>query len=564
MIGEIRIRGFAVISDLRVPLEPGLNAITGETGAGKSIVVDALGLLLGGRASSSAVRAGCARSVVEGVVEFGTAERAGALRLAAELGVAEEEDRRLLLRREVRAEGRSRSWINDSPVTAATLRKVGSLLVDIHGQHEHQRLLSGAFQQEVLDVFGGCADLAREAARAFRAVTALKEQRAGLEARRRELESRADFLRFQLGEIEGARLRAGEEDELRVEIARLANAGTLAAESGALHELLHAGDGALTDVLAGAVSRLRRLSETDPSLAPLLQTLSDAYHEVTDTAGELATYARSVDHDPARLETLREREALLHALMRKYGGTVADVIDTGNALRQELDELSSSEADADALSHRIQEAQAAWQQAAAALSAKRQRAADKLSRTTEKLFPGLGLEGGRFRVELEERPEPSARGLERVRFLATMNPGFPPGPLGRIASGGELSRVMLALKSVLAGVDDLPTLVFDEIDSGIGGRVAARVADRLQDVARGRQVLVVTHLARIASRAGNHLVVEKHADGDRAKTSLRRLEGDDRVREIARLLGGSPESESSRKHARELLDEGRRDRSTGS
>lgn len=551
MIAEMRIRDFAVVEELSVPLAPGLNVVTGETGAGKSIMVDALGLLLGGRASASSVRTGSERAVVEGVVDLTELDRVA--RGLAELGVADDDEPHLVLRREVRAEGRSRSWINDSPVTARALRQVGGMLVDIHGQHEHQRLLSGEYQQEVLDAFGGCAELAGQVGEAFRRAAGLRKRLAGVESRRRELESRADFLRFQLGEIDAANLEPGEDERLRIETARLANAETLARESGSLHDLLHAGEGAVTDRLADATARLRRLSETDPGLAPLHGALEDAYHRVTDAAGELAAYGAGIEHDPARLETLRERDAFLHGLKRKYGATVEEVIATGEALRRELDKLTTTQADAGGLAQKLAEAEATWKKAAEDLSDRRRTAADRLTKAASALFAGLGLEGGRFRVQLEERTEPSPRGLERVRYMASMNPGFPPGPLARIASGGELSRVMLALKSVLAGVDDVPVLVFDEIDSGVGGAVAAQVSDRLEEVSRGRQVLVVTHLARIAARASNHLLVEKDAGTDRARTSLRRLDAEARVRELARMLGGDPESESSLRHARELL-----------
>ena len=547
----MRIRNFAVVEELSVPLSPGLNVVSGETGAGKSIMVDALGLLLGGRASASSVRTGSERAVVEGVVELQGLDRVA--RRLADLGLAGDEESQLVLRREVRAEGRSRSWINDSPVTAGALRQVGGMLVDIHGQHEHQRLLSGNFQQEVLDDFGGCRELADRVGDAFRRAAGVRKRLARAESRRRELGNRADFLRFQLGEIDDANLAPDEDERLRIETSRLANAETLARESGALHELLHAGEGAVTDRLADAAARVRRMSETDPGLAALHGALEDAYHRVADAAGELTAYGDGIEHDPARLEALRERDAFLHGLKRKYGATVEEVIATGESLRRQLDELTATRVDAGALARELAEAEAAWKEAAEALSARRRAAADRLTRAASALFAGLGLEGGSFRVQLEDRTEPSPRGSERVRFMASMNPGFPPGPLARIASGGELSRVMLALKSVLAGVDDVPVLVFDEIDSGVGGAVAAQVGDRLEEVSRGRQVLVVTHLARIAARASNHLLVEKDAGGDRARTSLRRLGPEERVREVARMLGGDPESESSLRHARELL-----------
>ena len=550
MLIELRIRNFAVLEDLAMALEPGLNVVSGETGAGKSIVVDALGVLLGGRASSGIVRSGTARAVVEGVADIeGLAEVADVLE---ELGL-ESDEHLVVLRREVRAEGRSRAWVNGSPVTASVLRRIGSRLVDIHGQHEHQRLLSTDFQRGVLDAFGGNRELAERVARAYHRVADLVRRLEDMEERRRELASRADFIRFRLGEIRGAGIRAGEDDELRAEASRLANADLLARETLELQALLHSGEEAVTDRLSRAATRLSRLSETDPALAPHAAALEDAYHRVAEAAAELAAYGGAIDHDPARLEELRERQAALQALMRKYGPTLAAVIATGETLARELDELETGTLDAATLRGRLERAEAEWRGAAEDLSTRRRLAAESLSDKAEAVFPGLGLAGGRFLVEFERLPTAAAHGLERIRFVATMNPGFPPGPLSRIASGGELSRVMLALKSVLAGIDDLPTLVFDEIDAGVGGVVAASVGERLVEVARGRQVVAITHLARIAARAATHFAVEKRTMDGAAATQLRRLDAGERVREIARMLGGDPDSESSLNHARALL-----------
>ncbi len=550
MLIELRIRNFAVLEDLAMVLGPGLNVVSGETGAGKSIVVNALEVLLGGRASSGIVRTGAARAVVEGVTDIeGLAEVVAVLE---ELGL-ETDDHLVVLRREVRSEGRSRGWVNGSPVTAGVLRRIGSLLVDIHGQHEHQRLLSADFQREVLDLFGGNHELAERVAAAHRRVAGLERRLAELEERRRELASRADFIRFRLAEIRGAKLRAGEDEELRAEAARLANADLLARETLALQTLLHSGEDAVTDKLSRAAAQLRRLSETDPALAPRAAELDDAYHRVADAAAELGAYGGAIDHDPACLDALRERQAVLQALMRKYGPTLATVIETREALARELDELESGALDAATLRSRVERARAEWQSAAEELSARRRSAAASLSDRADSIFPALGLAGGRFVVEFGKLQAPAAHGLERIRFLATMNPGFPPGPLSQIASGGELSRVMLALKSVLAGIDDLPTLVFDEIDAGVGGVVAASVGERLVEVARGRQVVAITHLARIAARAATHFAVEKRTVDGAAATQLRRLGAGERVREIARMLGGDPDSESSLNHARSLL-----------
>ncbi len=554
MLVDLRIRHFAVLEELTIPLSPGLNAITGETGAGKSVIVRALALLVGGRASAGTVRSGKDRALVEGVADVRKVP--AAVRRLDDMGF-ETDDGQVVLRREVRSEGRSRAWINGSLATAGNLRSIGQVLVDLHGQHDHQRLLSTGFQREVLDAYGDSAGLAQEVEALFREVGALKAALAEKEVRNRKLEARAAAARRDLDEIRAAELRVGEEAQLKAAEARLANAEVLAAETEALHEALHGGDDAATDQLATAKKRLDRLAEADPDLSELAGAIQEAYHRVADVASELASYAAAVDHDPARLDRLRERQAALQALKRKYGGSVEEVVARGRALERELNELDASGMDLREMRRRLAEAEASWLDAADRLTLRRRDAAKRISAGTEALFPGLGLEGGRFSVQLEALDPPSAHGRERIRFMATMNPGFPLGPLAHIASGGELSRVMLALKSVLAGADDLPTLVFDEIDAGVGGAVANRVAGQLRAVAEGRQTVVVTHLARIAARASCHLVVEKDACRRTAATSVRRVRGGDRVREIARMLGGDPESAPSRDHARALLGEGR-------
>ncbi|MCE2398299.1 MAG: DNA repair protein RecN [Gemmatimonadetes bacterium] len=553
MFIELRIRNLAVLSQLTLPLEPGLNVVTGETGAGKSIVVDALKVLLGGRASSSVVRSGASRATVEALAEIEGLDAVATL--LSGLGL-ESEDGTLILRREIPVEGRSRGWVNGSPVTAETLRRLGSLLVDIHGQHEHQRLLRADFQQQALESFGGCRELAGRVADVFGRISELRARRGALRERRIEVESRAQSLRFQLDEIAKARIRAGEDEELRREANRLANSDLLAREASHAHAALDGGDDATTDRLADAVARLERLASTDRSLESQLASLRDAYHEVADVAAELARYFDGIEHDPERLHSVMARQALLERLMRRYGPTLDDVVAHGEKLQGELDELDAADLNSRRVERELKSAKAEWEMVSEDLSGCRRRAAEGLARATSAALPGLGMKGARFEVSLEAVEGPRAGGGERVRFLATMNPGFPLAPLAAVASGGELSRAMLALRSVLGGIDELPTLVFDEIDAGIGGMVADKVGQRLEEVARGRQVLAVTHLARVAARASNHLSVEKlPAPGEdgAAVSVLTRIEGEERVREIARMLGGDPRSESSLRHARELL-----------
>lgn len=551
MLIELRIQNVAVLEDLTVSLAPGLNVLTGETGAGKSIVVDALGILLGGRASSDLVRAGADRAVVEGVLDV-EGDPDVAARLAT-LGL-EPDEGHIVLRREVAAGGRSRAWINGSPTTATIVRELSAHLVDIHGQHEHQRLLAPEYQRQVLDAFAGATGLAADVAEAFRRLRGLEEQRGALEERRRELQRRGDFIRFQLDELRGARVEDPDEDDaLEAELNRLAHSEELATTTRGLHQALYGADHALSDELAAALSRLRRLETLDPTLSETTTVLQDAYHLVVDAAGRLADYGESMDRDPRRLEQLRDRRALFMGLKRKYGATLADVIRTREELEAELSELETADLDAGTLDRRVAEARDQLLERARELSQRRGEAAGGLGRQVDQVLPSVGLPDGVFTVELERLSEPAARGLESTEFVVALNPGFPPAPLSKVASGGELSRVMLALKSVLADLDRVPTLVFDEIDAGVGGAVATQVGDRLQQVARGRQVLVVTHLPQIACRAERHLFVEKRSRGGATTTNVQALEGEERVREVARMLDGEPASDASLRHARELL-----------
>ena len=551
MLIELRVRDYAVIDDLSLELGPGLSVLSGETGAGKSIIVGALSLLLGERASSDSVRVGAERARVEAV--FDVSERPELLGLLTELG-QEAEDGLLILRREVAAEGRNRAWMNGSPTTARVVGELGRVLVDLHGQHEHQTLLRREAQRSILDAFGDAEGDAADVVEAFETLTGLEARLSELRERRRELESRADFLRFQLAEIEEGQVEVGEDAALEDEGRRLEHSEELLREATTIHAQLYGGDGAVTDRLSQLLGSLSRLKEWDTSLEGAHDTLKEAYHALAEVGGEVGNYAGNVRHDPGRLEEVRERLDLILRLKRKYGPELTDVVETGGRLSAELDELEGSGWDEEALQRHVDEARTELTDAAERLTGKRQEAARRLETEVEALLPDLGLPGATFQVLLEALPTVGNRGAERVEFLVSVNAGFAPMPLRRVASGGEFSRVMLALKAILARVDQVPTLIFDEIDAGIGGQVATLVAAKLQEVARYHQVFVITHLPQLASRARSHLLVEKTEGDGLAATSVDELEGEARVREIARMLGGDPESETSRDHARELLE----------
>ena len=553
MLIELRIKDYAVIHDLTLELGSGRSALSGETGAGKSITVGALSLLWGERAASDTVRTGAERAMVEAVFDVATYPKLGVQ--LDDLGI-EAEDGLLILRREVAAVGRNRAWINESPTTARTVGELGRSLVDLHGQHEHQTLLRKDTQRHILDAFGEAEEDASAVEEAYEELGGLEAKLRELQDHRRELASRVDFLRFQMRELEEGDVQSGEEEALTEESGRLENSEELLGETTRIHDELYSAEGALTDKVSGLAQTLARLKGWDPALEGPHEELQGAYHALAEVGRDLSDYVGGLRHDPGRLEEVRSRLDLIHSLKRKYGPTAEDVIASRDRVRAKLDEVEDGGWDEDTLAAEVDRTRSDLIAAAARLSEKRQAAVTRLEEEVEALLPDLGLPAGTFKVQMDTLPEVESRGAESIEFLVSVNAGFPPSSLARVASGGELSRVMLTLKAILAQVDQVPTLVFDEIDAGIGGQVASLVAAKLKDVARYHQVFVVTHLPQLASQACSHLLVEKDEREGLAATAVRGLTGDARVREIARMLGGDPESETSQDHARELLAAG--------
>jgi DNA repair protein RecN (Recombination protein N) len=550
MLTELRIQDFAVIDRLAVRLGPGLNALTGETGAGKSIIVGALSLILGERASADVVRAGADRAVVEAVFDISGMEIV--LRLLSEHGI-EPEEGLLIIRREIGSAGRGRVWVNGAASTVSLLSELGAHLVDLHGQHEHQSLLRPVQQRALLDAYADALDLARMVRAEHERLGDARARLDDLDSRVRTAQQRSDFLRFQLEEIDRAQIRAGEEEELETEANRLSHAGELASLAESLNVELYAGERAVASRLAEVRRTLDHLTRIDPTLQQWRETVEGALYGLEEMGREMGEYASAIEHDPARLDDLRRRQDLLFRLKRKYGPELDDVIRTAASARAELDALESSVLDREAIEREIEDAQRALDAAATRLTVARTKGVKRLASAIAAVLPDLGMTGARFRIELTPLAPAGAHGAEDVEFLIAVNAGFEPKPLARVASGGEMSRIMLALKTELARLDRIPTLVFDEIDVGIGGRVANQVGEKLKRVAEGHQVFVITHLPQIASRAHTHLLVLKTDRRGITATDVQPLEGSDRVRELARLLGGDPESEVSIEHARELL-----------
>jgi DNA repair protein RecN (Recombination protein N) len=550
VLRELRIRNFAVIDEVRLEVEPGLTVLSGETGAGKSIVVEALSLLLGERASSDLVRQGEERALVEG--SFDLASRPELIERCVDAGL-EVEDDWLIVRRELQRAGRNRVWVNGSAATAGLIRELGAALVDLHGQHEHQALLGRTAQRRILDAYAGADDLAQQVETSFRQLASLRAHIELVRRRAAEALERSDYLRFKAEEIAAANLQSGEEERLTAEARRLANSEELLTLASTLHESAYEGEGSLVDQLGALRKMLDDLASIDPETRSFAELYQAAVHALQELGRRLGDYRGTVEHDPDRLESVRARLDLIFRLKGKYGGSLEDVLAVGEAARAELDQLETSDAEVARLEQEAEATERDLDALAEELSGRRREAAARLREAVGRLLPELGMEGGRFEVRLTPLETTGPSGREDVEFLVTLNPGFEPGPLARIASGGEMSRLMLALKSALVEVDDVPSLVFDEIDAGVGGEVAHRVAELLARVARRHQVFVVTHLAQIAARADSHLQVHKSLGGERPATRVTALDGDDRVRELARMLGGDPASDVSRSHALELL-----------
>lgn len=553
MLIELRIESLAVIEKLSIRPEAGLNVLTGETGAGKSIIVGALSLLLGERASTESVRAGSSRALVEGV--FDAHENRAVLTLLDDHGI-DAEDGLVILRREVPADGRSRAWVNGSASTASFVGEIGRLLVDLHGQHEHQSLLHAGDQREILDDFAGATELRLATRAAHAEIRGLTSRLDELENDRRTLQDRADLLRARVAEIDAAKLKPGEQGELEAEASRLEHAEELARLATAIHTGLYADEDAIAARLDHMRRHLAQLVRFDEELTSAARTLDDAFYALEELGRQMGEYAGRVEADPTRLERVRARLDTLFRLTARYGPTLDDVMAAAQRSREELARLDDADFSRKAIDRELERARSRFTSLCAELGDRRRQAAERLDREMNRVLPDLGMPDARFVTVLEPLDEAGANGAESIELRVSVNAGFEPGPLSRVASGGELSRIMLALKGILASADRVPTLVFDEIDTGIGGVAAHRVAERLVAVARNHQVFVVTHLAQIASRADCHVLVEKADREGLAAATVRVISAEDRIREIARLLGGDPHSSASLAHARELVESG--------
>ena len=542
MLRFLRIRHLAVIEAVEIEFEPGFNVLTGETGAGKSILVEAVGLLLGGRASSDLVRTGEAQASIEAIFE-------------------EPDGGEKIVRREITSQGRSRSFINGALATAAALRDLSVRFVELHGQHEHQALLDPLTHLPLLDHY---ADLEAAAGRVGTAYDHVRTLRERLERSRmdtREKAARLDLIAFQLGEIEKAAPKPGEDEELAATKQVLASADRIQRLCTESYAALYEQDDAVLAGLGGVWKRVSELATIEPQFAPYLEARDSIKSQLEDLAFFLRSYGDAVDASPARLQQVEDRLALLERLKRKYGPTLQDVIDKGQTLERERTLLTRGGERAEELQRALAAANDEYLALARDLSRQRRQAAARFARELENLLAELAMARTRFEVRFNEGELPEAawseRGVDQAEFFVSPNPGEDLRPLARIVSGGELSRVMLALKT-LAASDTAPgkTLIFDEVDAGIGGRVADVVGARLRGLGQTFQVLCITHLPQIAARGTTQFLIEKRIRGQRTVTTVQRLDRSGRIEEIARMIGGAAVSEGVRASARELLDAG--------
>ena len=552
MLMNLQVRDFAIVDRIDIEFDPGMTVLTGETGAGKSILVDALGLVLGERGSAQLVRDGAKRA--EFAAEFDVSALPIVSSWLEEQSLDLDDD--CLLRRVINADGRSRAFINGNSVPLSQLKALGELLLDIHGQHFHQSLARRSIQRDLLDHFGGLLDDRAIVATHFIEWKALADRVEELTGAEADSAARLDLLTFQLQELDSLALEDGEFDALGSERRKLQNSGKLAEGVGrALDGLFDNDAGNANSLIADALRSVEQLVEFDQNLRPVLEMLNSASIQVTEAADTLRRYSEAVDMDPARRDWVEERLDSIQTISRKHRVTADELPELADRMRAEHDELSHAEERGQELEEQAVAARAEYRKQAKSLSKARQKAADRFAAAVTDAMHGLGMPGGVFQVQLTPLDDDAAKswGLDQIDFLISANPGQAPQSLAKIASGGELSRMSLAIQVIASDGSAIPTMVFDEVDSGVGGGVAEMVGRRLQELGANRQVLCVTHLPQVASLADQHFRISKVTDGKSTRTRVSPLAQDERTEELARMLGGVEITRKTLEHAAEML-----------
>ena len=559
MLEELDIKNFALIDSAHVEFNKGFTVLSGETGAGKSILIGSVAFLLGGKASVDQIRSGCHEAIVSGTFLLKNKE---AFEWLEERSI-ETEDDRILVRRVVKDTGKSSSWIGGVPVTRADLADFGSYLIDIHGQHEQQSLMKVSDHRRYLDIYANLVDEVNSFKELYTKLVEKRHLLDSLNTNESERENRLEMLNFTVNEITNANLKLNEDDELEAEENRLASFEKLYSDVEELCSIFEGDGGSVVSLLKRSTSTASHASSLDKNLEELENRLQSSYYELDDIAKEYSHYKNSLVFDPERLQEVQDRLEVIYKLKKKYlglqGGSIKDLLDYSEKCAQEAEQLGSFTQDKSALTKEIETLEKEAYTKAKEISGKRKIASDKMSVEVENVLKKLGMASTKFSVCLKEKEGNDVEqkcgpyGMDDIEFLISANPGSPLLPLTRIASGGELSRVMLSLKTILSDADTMDTLVFDEIDTGIGGEVAVSLGEHMKALASKKQILCITHLASIAVYADNQIKIQKGVEGNSTQTRVFQIEGEDRVKEIARMLSGDSETPESLEHAASML-----------
>jgi DNA repair protein RecN (Recombination protein N) len=571
VLKSLLIKNYALIEEVEVEFESGLNIITGETGAGKSILIDALSLVLGDRANSDVIRRGAEKAVVEALFDVSGNRRVKSFIQAQDLEIQDD----LILRREISAKGHNRCFVNDTPVTLSMMQSLGDMLVDLHGQHDHQSLLRTETHIDLLDDFGGLAGLKEEYEASYGRLTLLFTELEVLQSKERLLRERKDLYEFQIQEIDALTPQRGEEETLETELRILENSEKLFEATSNLHQLLYEGEQAVYDQIVLARNQLEDLSRIDKAFEEIRNECASAVAIISEVAKFIQSYNSKIEFNPERLEQIRDRLGKLALLKKKYGGSVDAVIEHREKIGQEFALAENFEGEIAKLNDRIEAERRVCSAAAQRLSSKRREHVGKINGSVASELAKLGISNARFDVRIENRavgksngtPQPArayvklgrefydatTKGIDLVEFYISTNLGEELKPLVKVASGGEISRIMLALKTILAKSERLPLLIFDEIDVGVSGRIALAVGKSLKTLSQFHQVVAITHLPQIAGLADTHFIVEKTEREKRTRTRLRKLELGERVEEVAKLMSGSQVTDAGLRGARELM-----------
>ncbi|OGW07787.1 MAG: DNA repair protein RecN [Nitrospinae bacterium RIFCSPLOWO2_12_39_16] len=566
MLKELRIKNYAIIDELSIDFKAGLNILTGETGAGKSIIIESLGLILGERASDESIRSGEDSAAVEAVYDISKIKNIK--EKLSESGI-ETENNELIIRRQISRSGKNRSYINNSAVNLSLLKDIGDMLVDIHGQHEHQTLLHPENHSIVLDLFGNILPLREKCRENYSNLQNLQREVNELINKERERVQKIDLLNFQKEEIDKAELNTDEDEELKREKNLIQNAERLHRYATESYDILYSSEGSVTEKLNTVITAIGELSRIDSSTEKILNDGREVLFQIEDLASRIRDYSDKIEFNPNRLSEIDDRLAEITALKRKYGANIEDILNYRKKIDEDLEILSKSQERMDRLTTEIEKLKKEMEDTLMKLAREREKASDRFESMIEKELKELKMEKVRFKVEFFYEEDDSSfikykgkpvkffpEGIGKIEFFFSPNIGEDLKPLSKIASGGELSRVMLSIKNILTNKDSIPVLIFDEVDAGIGGGVAEVVGEKLKKVSKGRQVFCITHLPQIASRADTHFQIAKKTSNGRTITSIKELKGEERVEEIARMAGGKIITDTVRRHAEEMIMKG--------